>query len=213
MSWNKTAAESERGGNRSGAGAAPGPLQDKPRAGSERGTQGSRNPGFYASLSRTPDIGRQSSRPAVDTWRGFHGWTASEAQTNGEFQATAFWVTARTRSFVDADKVHEGDPQLDGILAAIVSEVMGKAAGARDAIMAEYGGKIAFARKSLPRAQFGGAVRAFKDAQTAALAIVAREANAEIIARREAILRTHSKRSPAKKPAIWGGAPEEPRLT
>lgn len=88
---------------------------------------------------------------------------------------------------------------------------MAKAAGARAAVMAEYGGKIANARRYFPRDQVAGAIRAFKDAQAAALALVAREAETEITARREAAIRNRSKRPRTRKASIWGGPSDGPK--
>jgi uncharacterized protein YraI len=77
--------------------------------------------------------------------------------------------------------------------------------------MAEYGSKIASARKDLPRQQVAGAVQAFRAAQSAALALVAKEAATEMAARRAAAIRFYSKRSRAVRPSIWGGPPEGPK--
>jgi hypothetical protein len=205
------AAENERGGNGPGAGAAPGPQKGQPRALPKRGGRGNRSAGFYASLGQIPPISRAPAFPAIRQPSEFREWTDKESQTRGEFRAQAVWISAADTS--DAgDLAADGDTQLDGILAAIVSEVQGKAVGARAAVMAEYGGKIAFARKYFTHSQVASAIRAFKDAQAAALALIAKQAEAEIASRRETAIRSH--RNPSRDRGVLRGPkrPEGPNI-
>jgi hypothetical protein len=108
------------------------------------------------------------------------------------------------------DITSDGDSLLDEILAAIMNDAQAKAAGARAAVIAEYGGKIAYARKFLPRDQAAGAIRACKDAMAAAFALIAKEVATEIATGREAAIRARSKRPRGRKASIWGGPPEKP---
>jgi hypothetical protein len=103
------------------------------------------------------------------------------------------------------------DSELTQILDAIVADVQRKAAGARAAVTAEYAGKIRYARQYLPRPQVAGAVQAFKQAQAAALAHIAREASGEIAMRREAVIRARRKERRAIRPSVWGAPPEGPK--
>jgi hypothetical protein len=87
------------------------------------------------------------------------------------------------------------DTELPGILDAIATDVQRVASAARHAVMAEYAGKVTHARRHLPRAQVAGAVRAFREARAAALTHIARQASAEISARRRGVSRArHSLR-------------------
>ena len=61
------------------------------------------------------------------------------------------------------------------------------------AIAAEYGGKIAYAHRSLPRDQAAGAVSALKAERQAALTLARQSAAAIATGRREAAIRAHRK--------------------
>jgi hypothetical protein len=127
--------------------------------------------------------------PPIANATGFRCWTASEARTRGEFRAQILWMPARARSSDDAGD----DTELAGVLAAIADDVGRISSGARAAIVVEYAGRIAHARKHLPRYQVAGAVRSINDARAAALALIKRAASADLAARRAAAIRAHRK--------------------
>lgn len=78
------------------------------------------------------------------------------------------------------------DTDLGAILGAIDDEVEGIATAARGGVMAEFAGRIAYARKHLPRSQIAAAVAALKAARKAALALVKRNAAQERAGRKKA---------------------------
>jgi len=93
-----------------------------------------------------------------------------------------------------------GDDELSRLLAAIADEVGAWAAGARASVAAEFSGRILHAQKHLPKHEVLGAVRALKEACQAALAAIARIAQAELIARREAAIRAYQRPPRATRP-------------
>jgi hypothetical protein len=84
------------------------------------------------------------------------------------------------------EEAPDSDTDLGAILGAIDDEVEGIAAAARAGIMADFGGRIASARKHLPRSQIAAAVAALKEARKAALALVKRHAAQERAGRKKA---------------------------
>jgi hypothetical protein len=199
--------------SRRGAAAAPDSQSDQLRVRTKRRTGGNGSTGFGIYLRRVPHSNGQPSLPVVPRLGGFICWSADEARTRGEFRAQACWMPARVSASVDtADGIADAgeDTELAQILDAIVADVQRNAAGARDAVMAEYAAKITHARKTLPRHQAAGAVRAFMDAQAAALTHIAKEASAEIAGRRAAAMNARRRKRGAVKPTIWGGPPEGP---
>jgi hypothetical protein len=75
--------------------------------------------------------------------------------------------------------------------------------------MAQYAGKVTHARRHLTRHQVAGALRAFKDARAVALTQIAREASAEISARRHAVIRARRSSRRIVLPSISGGTPSD----
>jgi hypothetical protein len=154
--------------------------------------------------------------PLVPAMGGFRLWTGGEAQTRGEFRGQAVWIADRVS--VSANTV-EGfgtgdfgeDTELAQILDAIAGDVQRESASARDAVAAEYAAKIDHARKTLPRRQAAGVIRALRDAKSAALAHIAREATSEIARRRQAAILARGKNRHPVKRLIWGGPPEGPK--
>jgi len=146
----------------------------------------------------------------VSNGSGF--WTAGEARTRGEFLAQALWLPVRASSgedgIADADDMG-ADGDLGDILDAIVADVQSRAAAACAAVKAECAGKTIHARKYLPRHQAAGAVHAIMRAQAAALTYIAKEASAEIAARRAAAINARPKKRRVMRPSIWGGPPPE----
>jgi hypothetical protein len=155
--------------------------------------------GIGSALDRKSVAARHYISPPMRDSEGHRQWTVEEAHLRGEFRAQAFWLSFGTdRKLDEAGVVASegdagGDDELAQILDAIGAEVGGKAAGARAAVIAEYAGKIAHARKSLPRREADGTVRALMEVRAAALAHIAREASREIALRREAAIRAHRK--------------------
>ena len=139
----------------------------------------------------------------------------AEADLRDHIRAAAICVTDRAGAPDEGGGLTDAgdagaDSELSLILDAIVDDVMRRAAGAQMAIMAEYAGKVAYARRYLPRTEVAGAVRAAMDVKAAALAHIAGEAAAEIAARRAAIIGARRKQRRIR-PSIWGGSPDEPQ--
>jgi hypothetical protein len=183
-------------------GASPGPR-------SRPGESDSGSKGFGRYMARRPLATRRVSLPPVPHANAIRLWTPTEARTRGEFRAAALWVTSRV-SRSDDSIGDAGDTGADIELEAIVADVQRKAEGARAGVRAEYAGKISFARQQLPRQQAAGAVRAFLEAQAAALLHIAREAAGEIAARRAAVIRDRRKERRPVRPSVWGGPLEGP---
>lgn len=134
------------------------------------------------------------------------------AQMKGEFRVEAHGTFApigvsTTHSTADTESAppDAGDDELARLLAAIADEVRSWAAGARTSIAAEFSGRISHAQRHLPKHEVLGAVRALKEACQAALAAITRIAQAELLARREAVIRARrrprnaTRRSPRPK--------------
>jgi hypothetical protein len=104
----------------------------------------------------------------------------------------------------------DSDADLGAVLAAIDDDVQDSAAGARAGIMAEFAGRIAYARKHLPRHQIAAAVAAFKEARKAALALVKRNAAEQRAGRKQAA--TMARRRPRVTEGgrkLWNHAPRQ----
>jgi hypothetical protein len=182
--------ENERGDKSSGAGAAPGRQNLQPRARSERGKQGSGNEEFFRFLSR---MLLSNGQP-----RSVTGSNPDKAGTLGEFRGQARWISA---AYVTAEHnrvAGAGDASTDGedkelgtILTAIAEDVQRFSAAACAGIMAEFSGRMQHARRFLPPRQVAGALQALKEARSAALATIKRNAAADLAARREAAVRMH----------------------
>jgi hypothetical protein len=93
----------------------------------------------------------------------------------------------------------ESDSELGALLAAIAEDVQESAAGARDGIMADFGARIAYAQKHLPRHLRAAAVGALKEARKAALALVSRNAAQELAGRKKAAIASRGRRPRAGK--------------
>lgn len=77
------------------------------------------------------------------------------------------------------------DDGLGALLAAIASEVHSRTAGASAALSAEFGARIAYARKTLPRDQAAAEIAALKLARKAALKFVRESAALEVKGRQK----------------------------
>jgi hypothetical protein len=138
---------------------------------------------------------------------GFRSAPAGGGDVRGEFRAQAATVSGSVSSSIDdgGQLADAGDgSELSNLLAVIADDVQRMAAGLCQAIAAEYGGKIAHARQSLPRDQVAGAVSALKAARQAALTLARQWAAAELAGRREAAIRAH------RKPLRVGKSVERP---
>jgi hypothetical protein len=146
--------------------------------------------------------------PRGKSGSGAQGTAAAQIATPGEFPGSARSITApytdsarghdfepersaESSSSADAheapgEEAPDSDTDLGAILGAIDDEVQEIAAGARAGIMAEFAGRVAYARKHLPRHQVAAAVAAFKQARKAALALVKRNAAQERAGRKKA---------------------------
>ena len=188
-----------------GAGAALERQNGQPRALSRRGGRGSRSAKFYAPLSQMPPISQRRS-----SGESARGAAAARITALGEFSGSARSITtpssdsthgrdfeaerllpANSGSSAEAheaagEEAPDSDSELGAILGAIDDEVEGIAAAARTGIMAEFAGRIASARKHLPRSQIAAAVAALKAARKAALALVKRHAAQERAGRKKA---------------------------
>jgi hypothetical protein len=92
----------------------------------------------------------------------------------------------------------ESNTDLHSVLAAIADDVQEIAAAARGGIMAEFAGRIADARKRLPRHAAAGAVAMLKEARKAALALVKRNAALELAGRKKAAIQARRRPSAAR---------------
>jgi hypothetical protein len=131
-------------------------------------------------------------------------WTHGHAVTLGEFLGEKRWLLARypcTGPVDDLGPVRPGtdqghsssdqleaDPTLGLLLDAIADEVHKIASAARDGIVAEFAARVAHARKCLPRNQLSATLRGLAEARKAALALVKRNAAAELAGRKKAAL-------------------------
>jgi len=137
------------------------------------------------------------SLPSKSYGPGLRSESTNEARTRGEFRAQSLWMLAGNAPSGDAPsgKADAGDAgedtELAQILSAIAEDVQRKAATVSRAVLADYAGKIAHARKHLPRHQLAGAVRAYAEARTAALAVIKQAAASELTARRKAAILRH----------------------
>jgi hypothetical protein len=134
---------------------------------------------------------------------GFWSAPAGESDTRGEFRAQVSAMFAPVGSPLDAGAPIDAgdDAELRNLLAAIADDVQRMAAGMCQAIAAEYGGKIDYARKTLRRDQAAGIVSMLKAARQAALALARQSAAAELVGRREGAIRAHRKAFRSDRPA------------
>jgi hypothetical protein len=143
-----------------------------------------------------------SSNPALRV-SGSAPWTDARAVALGEFLGEKRWLLARyprsapvddlgpVRPRADhsqASEQPEIDPTLGLLLEAIADDVHRIASAARDGIIAEFAARVTHARKYLPRNQVSAAVRGLAEARKAALALVKRNAAAELAGRKKAAL-------------------------
>jgi hypothetical protein len=127
---------------------------------------------------------------------GFRSTPIGIGDTRGKFRAQASTMSAPVSSSLDAGGQLAGagyDSELANLLAVIADDVQRLAAGMCQAITAEYAGKIAHARQSLPRDQVAGVIAALKAQRQAALAVAHQSAAVELAGRREAAIRAHRK--------------------
>lgn len=143
-------------------------------------------------------------------------WTITKPHALGKLERPAWWKNVQLPPSEFNEPGAWGgfdwgseDIELGKILSAIAEEVHRLASLARCAIMAEYAGKIAHAYKFLPRHQVAGAVRAVKEARKATLALIKRNATAELVGRRQAAIRAYRKPFTVAKTGIVapGGKP------
>jgi hypothetical protein len=217
MSGTSAASEGDRD-NPPGAGAAPGRTEDQPRARSRRGGRGGRSAGFYTNLNQIPAISAPTSGERASETRA-----GPQISPRGDFSNAARSLSARDAATpssedseaaqnrtsasggavepldADADEPPESDSDLGALLAAITEEVQDAAAAARAAIMADYGARIAYARKYLRGHARSAALGALKEGRTAALALVSRNAAQELAGRRQAAIASRSRRPRAGK--------------
>jgi hypothetical protein len=99
------------------------------------------------------------------------------------------------------EEAPESDSELGALLAAIADEVQDGAAAARGAIMADFGARIAHARKYLRGHQRVAALGALKEGRKAALALVKRNAAQELAGRKRAAIAARRRRPHAAKSA------------
>jgi hypothetical protein len=166
----------------------------KPRASVER------SGGYEGAASAVRgDVGRAraesiSSQPVIYA-HGLLSVSVRGSNTGDEFKVHASATFAPVRSSLDdggGQLASAGDDnELTNLLPCIAAEVQRMLSGMCQAIVAEYAGKIAYARQSLPRDQAAGAVSALKAAQQAALAMARQSAAAELTGRREATISAH----------------------
>jgi hypothetical protein len=124
--------------------------------------------------------------------------SVSSSNAHEEFRAHASTASGHgSSSLDDGNPIGGEDNELANLLAGIAAEVERMVSGMCQAIMADFAGKIACARQSLPRDQVAGAISALKAAQQAALAMARQSAAAELVGRREAAISTHRRPSQA----------------
>jgi hypothetical protein len=133
--------------------------------------------------------------------RGPESWTTATARTFGEFRGQARLISAGPVRPGPNEAVSLGDADGDGddnelgrILSAIAEEVHRVSAAACAGVMAEFAGRMQHARKSFPRGQVPGVLHSLKEARDAALAIIKRNAAAELAGRRETATKAHGNR-------------------
>jgi hypothetical protein len=150
--------------------------------------------------------------------RNPEGWTTATAHTFGEFKGQARWIGAgpvptepnEVEGLGEATEDGE-DNELAKILSAITEDVQRVAAAASASVMAEFAGRMQHARKCLPRWQVPGALQSLKEARDAALAIVKRNAAADLAGRREAAVSMYGKRIRSARsghPRMRGNPPD-----
>ena len=177
----------------SGAGVAPERQEEEPRAGARRGKGGSGKQAFFRYLSRTLFSDVRSALPAVR--RAFENGATETLQA---FGAQARWMcssdiaTAATELGVSPGAgTNDDDGELGRILSAIADDVGRISSAACASVMAEFAGRMVYARAFLPRSQIQGALQAIREARAAALAAIKRNAVAELAARRDVAIGTY----------------------
>jgi hypothetical protein len=130
-------------------------------------------------------------------------WRHAHTVALGEFAGEKRWLLARHPRSAPVDDfgpVRPGadhgqgndqteiDPTLGLLLDAIADDVHRIASAARDGIIAEFAARVAHARKYLPRNQVSATLRGLAEARKAALALVKRNAAAELAGRKKAAL-------------------------
>jgi hypothetical protein len=215
--WSAGERENEGENDPSGAGAAPGRQDHQPRAQSGRGEVGSGSKEFFGFLSRSLST-RQPNAVAPANRIGPASWTTVTAHTIGEFRGQARWIVARSSTIESTEMERLRDTGIDGednelgaILSAIAEEVQRVAAAASDGVVAEFAGRMRHARNSLPRGQIPAVLQVLKDARDAALALIKRNAAAELASRREAAIGMRGKPSRnvgTAPPSVSGNRPK-----
>jgi hypothetical protein len=164
--------------------------------------------------------------PRGKSGNGAQGTAAAQITALGEFSGSARAITtpftgsarepdfgperplsAESGDIADAvqaqgEEAPDSETDLGAVLAAIDDDVQESAAGARAGIMAEFAGRIAHARKHLPRHQIAAAVAAFKEARKAALALVKRNAAEQRAGRKKAATMAR------RRPRVAKGGPK-----
>ena len=137
---------------------------------------------------------------------GPENWTSAKARTLGEFRGQVRWISAAYVTTEHNTVAGAGDASTDGednelgtILSAIAEDVQRFSAAACAGVMAEFAGRMRHARKFLPSGQVAGALQALKEARSAALATIRRNAAADLAARREAAVRMHGSKIRAQR--------------
>jgi hypothetical protein len=183
-----------------GAGVSPERLTHQPRAYSERGKDGNESKDFYKNSSRMP----MNKNPA---WKSAKAELLKPAHKSAplrsleEFREQARLSNAKSLSSRrhDPEQIEPvapggDDSELERLLSLIEDEVNRLSAAGVAGIMNEFAGRIDSARKSLPREQLPGAIRAIKEALATALAAFKRQIALELSGRREAAKKAHRAR-------------------
>ena len=147
------------------------------------------------------------------------GWPKARATALGEWVGSARWVSLppprkdsdRERNTADATEDSGGEnSELGQILSAIAEEVNRHCAAVCAGINADFAGRAAHARRTLPRGQIAAALQAFKQARKAALELARQAARIELQGRKEAAIALYGRqrpRSTAGRRSPWGGSP------
>jgi hypothetical protein len=165
---------------------------------SPRGKSGDGAQGTAAAQITAPGEFSGAARSITTPFSGFARGHDFEPERPTSAESSDIADTAQTQGSDTPDS----DTDLGAVLAAIDDDVQDSAAGARAGIMAEFAGRIAYARKHLPRHQIAAAVAAFKEARKAALALVKRNAAEQRAGRKKAATMAR------RRPRVAKGGPK-----
>jgi hypothetical protein len=115
------------------------------------------------------------------------------------------------RPMVGGEEGSEADPTLGPLLGVIADDVHHIAAAARAGVTADFALRVAHARKYMRGPQLAAALHGIAEARKAALAIIGRDAAAELAARKRIAIEAHT--NPRRRAASFDRHPAIPTMS